>query len=236
MRALAVLFLAAFASTGPVYTGPVYPGSTSKGFTLIAKVIFGSSRDLANLVNNRVVVAAHTGAGFNVAVLYPEGYPGSIFYQNGTTEQVASGETTIINDEATPPSPFGMQIQSREAFDLAYPAEHSITVNAGPGSKVSWEQQREMWVLKNGLYGERGGSFVACNNTVPYYRSTFFTLMYLYPDEDLAEDRCVGILILPKCAILEDLPDGAYSSHKFAVDVACYDDPGAFAGWIGGRD
>jgi len=230
MRALAVLFLAAFASTGPVY-----PGSTSKGFTLIAKVIFGSSRDLANLVNNRVVVAAHTGAGFNVAVLYPEGYPGSIFYQNGTTEQVASGETTIINDEATPPSPFGMQIQSREAFDLTYPAEHSITVNAGPGSKVSWEQQREMWALKNGLY-ERGGSFVACNNTVPYYRSTFFTLMYLYPDEDLAEDRCVGILILPKCAILEDLPDGAYSSHKFAVDVACYDDPGAFAGWIGGRD
>jgi len=237
MRAFAVFSLAASASTAPItissYESATPNFSTYKGFTLVAKVISDPSHHLASSVNNRVVIAAHTGAGFNVAVLYPEGYPGSIFYQNGTAEQVASGETTIINDEAMPPSPFGMQIQGPEAFDLTYPTEHSVTVNVGLGSKVSLEEQREIRVLKNGLDVKGVGTFMACNNTVPYYQSSFWTLMYLYPGEELAEGTCVQILLVPKCAVLGALPDGAYSSHEFAVEVKCYDDPGAFAGWVG---
>ena len=88
-------------------------------------------------------------------------------------------------------------------------------------------------MLKNGLDVKGGGTFTACNNTVPYYRKSFWTLMYLYPGEELAEDTCVQILLIPKCAVLEDLPDGAYSSHEFAVEAECYNDPGAFAGWVG---
>ncbi|KAK0655623.1 hypothetical protein B0T16DRAFT_301215, partial [Cercophora newfieldiana] len=196
--------------------------STSKGFTLIAKVTSDPSSDLASTVNNRVVIAAHTGAGFNVAVLYPSNSSGSIFYQNGTAEQVASGETSIINDEATPPSPFGMQIQSAEQFDVTYPTEHSITINVGYGTKVSFEDKNGIQVLRNGLDEEGTGSFAVCNNTVPYYHGAFWTLMYLYPGEELAEETCVEVMLVPKCAVLEDLPEGSYSSHEFAVDVGCY--------------
>lgn len=239
MRALAVISLTAFASAAPTTTISSYNSGaaaripTSKGFTLVAKVISDPSHKLASSVNNRVVIAAHTGAGLNVAVLYPEDNDGSIFYQNGTAEQVASGETTIINDEATPPSPFGMQIQTPQAFDLVYPKEHSITINAGLGSKVSFETKRDITVLRNGLDVSGTGAFAVCNNTVPYYRTKFWTLMYTYAGEELAEDACVLVLLVPKCAVLKDLPKGAYSSHEFAVEVECYEDPGAFAGWLG---
>jgi len=165
------------------------------------------------------------GAGFNVAVLYPKNYTnGAIFYQNGTAEQVSSGQTHLINDEATPLSPFPMSIQGPDVFDVTYPTEHSVLINVVNSSAVSFEEKGGFkQVLKNGLDVGGEGTFAVCNNTVPYYRSAFWTLMYVYGGEELAEE-CVGVVMLPRCAILEDLPEGSYSSHEFAVEVECYEE------------
>ncbi|KAK0632483.1 hypothetical protein B0T14DRAFT_490837 [Immersiella caudata] len=226
MRAIALLSLSTFASSLPTAYQPPPPSlSTSKGFTLVAKVLPSSgSSPLAPLVDSRVLIAAHVGAGFNVAVLYPRNYTNAaIFYQNGTPEQVSSGQTMLINDEATPPSPFPMSIQGPDVFDRTYLTQHSVLVNVVNSSAVSFEERNGVQVLKNGLDPVGEGTFAVCNNTVPYYRSAFWTLMYVYGGEELAEE-CVEVVMVPKCAVLADLPEGSFSSHEFAVEVKCYEE------------
>ncbi|KAK4451541.1 hypothetical protein QBC34DRAFT_401284 [Podospora aff. communis PSN243] len=225
MRALTLLSLSTLAFSLPTSYGPPPPSlSTCKAFTLIAKVLPSSaSSPLAPLVDSRILIAAHVGAGFNVAVLYPQNYTnGAVFYQAGTPEEVASGRTIIINDQARPLSPFPMSIQGPEEFDLTYPTQHSVLVNVVDSSHVSFEQKAGVQALKNGLDVSGEGTFAVCNNTVPYYRSVFWTLMYVYGDEELAEE-CVEVVMVPKCAVLEDLPEGSFSSHELAVEVGCYE-------------
>jgi len=228
MRAATILSLAALASAVPTTTKHQSPSSKSKGFTLVAKVS-NPNHDLSPSINNRVIIAAHTGAGFNVAVLYPAGSNGSIFYQNGTAAEVAAGTTTLINDEATPLTPFGLSIQSPAQFDTTYPTEHAIFINAGRGTRVTLVNgNRGYPIVHNGLdtstdKGQGRGTFAACDNTVPYYQKKFVTLMYVYGGEKVPEG-CAPVVLVPQCAVLAALPEGSYASHEFANEVGCFGD------------
>ena len=222
MHAIALFSLAAFSIAAPTTIHP----ATSKGFTLVARVT-DVKRDFTPSISNWVFSTIHTGAALNVAVL-SEGYA-RVFYENGT----AAGNTSIITDGATPPVPFGVSIQRPTQFDSLYPTEHSIFVNAGYGTRASIAPSG-FPVLRNGQ-DLGGGTFVACNNSVPYYQNMkFITLQYAYGNETVPSGcapvallpQCAPVALLPQCAALSELPDDAYASHEFAVEVRCFGDAG----------
>ncbi|KAK1757298.1 hypothetical protein QBC47DRAFT_411421 [Echria macrotheca] len=197
--------------------------SESLGFMLIAKV--DASKDMNPSIHNWVFSTIHVGAAQNVAVLTAPSTksPGRVFYENGTAEQVASGETTIITDGASPPAPFGVTIQGPRQFDQTYPKEHSIYVNAGPGSFASIGGSAAWYPTLRNWQDEGAGTFAACNNMVPYYGDTnrFITVQYVYGGEEVPTD-CVPVTLVAQCADLDELPADAWASHQFAVEVRCY--------------
>ncbi|KAK4465444.1 hypothetical protein QBC42DRAFT_261232 [Cladorrhinum samala] len=187
--------------------------STSNAFFLVAHVT-DSNHDLSPSVNNYVLSTAHTGAGMNAAILTSApATSGRIFYENGTADEVQAGQTHILTDGATPPVPFGIYIQ-----DPSQPSS-SIPINGGQGtiSSISGSDP----VLTNGQ-GE--GTFLACNETIPYYNLNFITLHYSYDASPAVPENCAPIVLVPQCTQLNALPDNAYSSHEFAVQVPCYED------------
>lgn len=89
MKVLA-LGLLGFASAVPVSSrqAPSYPAtSKSNGFYLVAKVA-DPSKELDPPVDGWAVNTVHTGAGLNEAILLDNPSTNSIFYQNGTAEQI----------------------------------------------------------------------------------------------------------------------------------------------------
>lgn len=183
--------------------------STSKGFNLVAHVT-DPTHDLTPSLEGQVLGAAHTGAGFNAAVFY--GTTGRLFYQNGTAEQVANRETTIVTDGGTPPFSFTLQVQpageARRILDISIGQGTANTVVAADGGAQ----------LVNGL-GE--GTWLACNELVPYYNREFVTLQYAYGEGAEVPEGCAPIVLVPECAALNDLPEGSLSSHEFATEVTC---------------
>jgi hypothetical protein len=224
MHAILSLGLAALAAAAPAKRQiiPHYPTtSRSTGFTLVANVT-ALSADFAPSINNWVLETAHVGAGENIAVLMPETdeIKGRIFYQNGTTEEVRYHQTTVITDGATPLYPWGIQVPTTTGPD--------VTVNIGQGTNVWLTTFPEPYSYIGGA-----GTFVACNETVPYYGKNFITLKYAYPTTTDANGNyeynanipagCAPIRLLPQCTPLNDLPAGSVSSHEFAANVSCYD-------------
>jgi len=225
---LSLAALAALSTAAPAVRRQNTP-TASKGFTLVAKVT-DPSKDFSPSVDNWVFSTIHTGPPTSRAVLSQGN--SRIFYENGTSADVAAGTTTLITDSATPPTPFGVTIQGPTEYDVTYPTEHSIFVNAGTGTLLSVGGG----FLANGLDRGTGdeGTFVACNNTVPYYRDLrFITLQYVY-DGETAPQGCAPVVLVPQCATLNDLPPDAYASHEFALDVGCYQNVSALSwSWEG---
>jgi hypothetical protein len=177
--------------------------STSKGFNLVAHVTDATS-DLTPSVEGLFLSTAHTGAGFNAAVLSSD--HGRLFYQNGTTPQ----DSDILTDGGTPPFPFSLQVQP------AGEARRILDISVGQGTTGSIDAQGK---LVNGL-GE--GAFLACRQVVPYYNYEFITLQYVYGKADPAGlEGCATIELVAKCAELNELPEGSLSSHEFATEVKC---------------
>ncbi|KAK3392888.1 hypothetical protein B0H63DRAFT_456766 [Podospora didyma] len=238
MHNVLILGLAALAAAAPAKRQvPHYPPtSLSNGFFLVANVT-DPSLDLSPSINGWVFQTAHTGPPTNAAVLQAPGssVPGRVFYENGTAEQVHYGQSTVITDGATPPTPFGIFIQSPTEFDITYPTEHDLFVNAGPGtpSRIT-DFPNPYPILQN---NQGVGTFVACNNTVPYYGYKFITINYAYatfegPDGGYEyhaniPEGCAPINLVPQCTTLNTLPPDAYASHEFAAPVRCYDDVAA---------
>ncbi|KAK0703086.1 hypothetical protein B0T26DRAFT_599712, partial [Lasiosphaeria miniovina] len=213
------------------------PTSLSQGFFLVANVT-DPSKDLVPSINGWVVQAAHTGPALDVAVLQSptSSVPGRIFYENGTAEQVRFGRSSVLTDTATPLTPYGIIVQNSTRFDATYPTEHDVFINGGTGtpSSITNFPNSPYAVLQNNL---GPGTFVACNNTVPYYGRKFITIEYAYAtfvgpdggflyDADIP-DGCAPISLVPQCTTLNSLPPGAFASHEFAATVRCYDNVAA---------
>ncbi|KAK0671455.1 hypothetical protein QBC41DRAFT_354257 [Cercophora samala] len=190
------------------------PNTFSPGFLLVVHVT-NPDQDFTPSVNNAAVNSIHAGPGFRVATISPALTDGHVFYQNGTLDQAEDGETTVLFDSATPPTPFGILVQ-----DPSAPMDN-IAINAGPGSYNSVNGDPAVnAALVNGL-GE--GTYLVCNATVPYYHQNFLTLQYAYEGEETPEE-CVEVELVPQCAELNELPPGSHSSHEHALSVRCYED------------
>ncbi|KAK4164251.1 prolyl tripeptidyl peptidase [Cladorrhinum sp. PSN259] len=185
----------------------------SNGFLLVAKVT-DPSHDLDPSVNNYVLSTVHTGAALNAAVLSPAPVTsGRIFYENGTSTQVDDKQTNILTDGATPPVPFGLYVQ-----DPTQPPSN-IPINVGPGT-FNTISESDLIVIN----GQGEGTYLACNATVPYYNRNFITLQYAYGSSPTIPENCAPIELVPQCTTLNELPDDAYASHEYAVEVQCYED------------
>ncbi|KAK4151882.1 hypothetical protein C8A00DRAFT_16751 [Chaetomidium leptoderma] len=198
------LSIAAVATALPSQQPRTTTPSQSKGFYLAAKLADGAS-DIDPPVNGLFLGTAHTGAGLNAAVFYTAG---RLFYQNGT-----AGDSTIVTDGGTPPFPSSLTVNG--------PTEprRILDINVGEGTANAIVETNGQPQLVNGL-GE--GGYLACIAEVPYYRQDFTTLQFDYSDGQAAvPEGCVRVTLVPQCAELNELPDGSYSSHEFAMDVAC---------------
>jgi hypothetical protein len=208
---IAALTLAAAATALPNHLGRSTTAATLakfKGFYLTARVT-DPAHDLDPSVDNWVLGTIHTGAGLNAAVFSTGS--GRLFYENGTAEQVANLQTTIVTDGGTPPFPSSLMLQG------AGEPRRIGEINVGYGTANSVVAEGENVRLVNGL-GE--GTYLACTATVPYYNQEFVTLQYLYGKVEVPEG-CAPVELVPRCATLNELPEGSLSSHEFAVEVDC---------------
>ncbi|AEO54488.1 hypothetical protein MYCTH_2297118 [Thermothelomyces thermophilus ATCC 42464] len=192
--------------------------SKSKGFNLVAHVADPGS-DLSPSVEGLLLTTAHTGAGFNAAV-FADADAGSerVFYQNGTAARPGGmrSKSTLLTDGGTPPFPFSMQVQSGGE------PRRIVDISVGQGTSHYVDARGR---LVNAEDAGRRGSWLACNAVVPYYNETFTTLQYAYDyhrgDSPAGLEGCAAIELVARCAELNDLPDDAYSTHEFAVEVRC---------------
>lgn len=227
MRAptLSLLSLTTFTAALPqAYTSiPSIPSSTSNAFILHARVLPNqANQTLAAWAQNRSVEAYHIGAGINLAAIVGPN-DGAIFYLNGTLDDIAAGTTSVINDEGSPPFPVPMSAQGPDEFDLTYPTEHSVEISVNKHSYFSFEENEEgLQILRNELDESGEGGFMVCYNYVPYYRVWWEVAMYRYKGEEVPE-QCVEVEFVPRCAVLNELPVDAFSSHEWAAEVECYE-------------
>ncbi|KAH6660984.1 hypothetical protein BKA67DRAFT_642004 [Truncatella angustata] len=211
---------------------PHYPPTQlSTGFRLIANVT-DPSKDFNPPVNNWVFNGIHTGAGSNDAVLLPDGTDsGRIFYVNGTAEEVFYGQGSTLTDGGSPPFPFGIYVASEDQTDAD--GFHDVSVNVGSGNKGV--QLTRFPVVYPTLKGVGQGTYVACDQKVPYYNANYITVRWTYDTVDpetflnvhQIPEGCVAINLVPECATLNDLPEGSLSSHEFASSSVCYGDVSA---------
>ncbi|KAK6078637.1 hypothetical protein SCUP515_09687 [Seiridium cupressi] len=229
------LAIAGVASATPLSSRQVVPHypptQSSTGFRLIANVT-DPSEDFTPPVDNWVFNAIHVGAGFNDAVLLPDGTDsGRIFYVNGTAEDVYYYRGSTLTDGGTPPFPYGIYVASEDQTDAG--GSHDVSVNVGSGTTgVQLTRFPDVYPT---LAGAGQGTYVACNQTVPYYQKNYITVRWTYdtidPDTSLnvhqIPEGCVAINLIPECATLNDLPEGSLSRHEFAATSVCYDDVSA---------
>ncbi|KAK8105083.1 hypothetical protein PG999_008442 [Apiospora kogelbergensis] len=208
---------------------PHYPETKqSKGFSLVANVT-DPSKDLNPPINHWRLASLHVGAGLGDAVL--ESDFAWTFYLNGTAEDVRYGRAHTLADGGTPPFPWGIAV---DEAGTSYPdmgALHGISINAGSG-EAGIEPARFPEHYPT-LLTPHAGTYVACNQTEPYYRQNFITVRAVFDTVDPATgldvrpplpDQCVAITLVPQCADLPDLPEGSQSSHQFANTINCYED------------
>ncbi|KAK7955805.1 uncharacterized protein PG986_005027 [Apiospora aurea] len=198
---------------------PHYPPTQqSKGFNLVANLT-DPSKDFKPSIKSWQLSGLHVGAGLGDAALTASS--GRLFYQNGTAEETRYNQAHTLSDGGTPLFPWGIAVD--DATD-AGGVLHGISINAGSGQAgVQLAQFPEHYpILRT---PQSPGTYVACNQTVPYYGSNFITVRATYGDaQQRVPDNCVAITLVPQCAELNDVPAGSYSSHEFANTVNCYAD------------
>jgi hypothetical protein len=221
--ALSLGLMAALTAASPLASRQVVPNypptSTSQGFHLVVNVT-DPSADFDPPINNQYVTSIHVGPPLNLVGVSPTA--GRIFYQNGTAEEVRYGQSTVISDGATPPSPFGLSLAPDEGSDVVSTAR----LDAGPGTTgivLSRFPEPYVFLLPQ--------TYLACKEFVEYYQSEFIIIKQadVSIDEDGSinynvPDNCAAVRLLPECTELNELPDDAYSSHEFAYHSQCYED------------
>lgn len=222
---LGLLGLAAASPLGYVephiVTNPRYPErSTSTGFNLIVNVT-DHSKDFERPIHNSQITTIHVGAGLSLVGVVEK--DGRVFYQNGTKDQRQDGEATVLTDGGTPRTPAGLAIHQNKGNKQLY----DTTLNFGPGTPGV-----QLNALDDPYTYMLPETFVACNESLEYYQGKHFVVIKqarLSIDENNEiqrniPDGCVPIRLVPQCAKLEELPEGSYSSHEFALNSKCYDD------------
>lgn len=207
---------APFAATTPFTRRQVIPNypekSLSQGFKLVANVT-DLSQDLSPSVNYFEVAGYHTGAAMNAAVLTESN--GRVFYANGTIEEWRYARSNVISDSGgVQPFPEGLQMTLEEGQENLYAG--TLNVGAGTAGIVSSRFPEPYSFMLP-------GSFAICPEHVggvPEAKQ----LVLKRVDGLVVPADCAPVNLVPQCAELPELPEGAISSHEFVLDTACYPD------------
>ncbi|KAM0278478.1 hypothetical protein ACHAQH_005145 [Verticillium albo-atrum] len=214
--------LAGLTTASPLAARQVsYPEkSKSLGFTLVVNVTDPAS-DFCESINHYTLSSIHVGAGQALAAISTDS--ARVWYLNGTQQEISESQGTVVTDGGTPPFPNGIDIAEAEDSVSA------VRVDAGDGTKgVQLANFPDPYTY---LTAPLAGSYLVCNESVPYYQGRKFLLLK-HAETEVDEDGeiesnvpedCVAVRLLPQCADLEDLPEGAIASHAFANEVGCYD-------------
>ncbi len=224
------LAFAAAASTGQD-PGCIPRPSASRGFRLVVNVTDPSS-DLSPSIQGSFLSLAHIGPAQNRAIILPT--EGPVFYQNGTFKDITMQRIGILTDGGTPPFPEGLTYASDSGTNTTQGAPLFVNAGAsGGGTRLTrlWDPYSYLTILSNVVES----TLVVCNSTIPYYgESRFFNVVnWVTARRDatgthlVLPEGCAAIRLVPQCAVLNELPEGAYSSHEFAQEVRCYEDVGA---------
>ncbi len=215
---LAVLSASALVAASPIASF----ASTSNAFYLAANVTDAASA-LAAVVQGSTVTGYHASAGFSTAVLQkPDANSaGRVFYYNSSAPDAGdfltdTGGAVIV--------PYGFLVQGPAEFSDSDNTEHSVYLQTGHGSNAALATSAPAVYVENPLAGTAGGSFVACNRSVPYAHSGIYgiAVQYVYAGATKPAE-CVSIELTPLCApALSALPAGSLSTHEFAQTVPCY--------------
>lgn len=165
-----------------------------------------------------------------------------VFYQNATSGEEGGKGSTIVMDAGAQGFPMSLLFWEAEAGggqadgqgeeggqgdagDAGDGGEGvspiDVTVSGStPGLSVREEEENAPRVAYSG-----GGTFWICDLYVEYYRAVY--PVFAWSEGDVAADGCRGVDVVPVCAKLEDLPDGALGTHEFVEEVGCFVDGGA---------
>lgn len=221
--------LLGLAAASPILTRDVVPNypskDTSKGFNLVVNLT-DPSADFSPSIKNAFIASIHTGAGQALVGITSDVTRSRIFYQNGTVEENRYGQSNVLSDGGTPPTPQGFQLTKDDGSETLSTA----TMNFGPGTPgIALSRFPEPYSF---LIPE---TFVACNTSLAYYGGQYF-ITIKQAQTTVSEDGeiqrnipegCAAIRLVPQCATLNELPPDAYASHEFALDSFCYNNVAA---------
>lgn len=179
--------------------------SSSKGFNLILQ-LNDPATDFDPPVQNSFITSIHTGAGLALVGISPD--QGRVFYQNGTQEELLSGQSTVITDSGTPPFPSGLKLTD-DGTDIT-----TANLDAGPGTRgLSLSDGDGTHLMP--------GTFFACKEALDYYGGKEFVIIK-QSNEEAVPAQCRAAKLVPQCTELNELPEGSTSSHEFALDSPCH--------------
>ncbi|KAK4443633.1 hypothetical protein QBC34DRAFT_260327, partial [Podospora aff. communis PSN243] len=198
--------------------------SASYGFRLVLNLT--SPSDLTPPIHNTYLNLAHIGPAQNRAIALPT--PGPIFYQNGTSSASSLSFTTTLTDGGTPPFPEGITYSQLPNSTQGA----AVFITAGSGAQnVKLTRLFNPLSYLTVLDEVVGSTFVVCDGRVEYYgEKEFQVINWVTTTRDatgmhlVVPEGCVGVNLVPECAVLEALPGDARASHEWAQEVRCYED------------
>jgi len=219
-------FLPLVASISAVPTArqaPNYPPySSSVNFNLIANVT-DPACDFTPSIQGWTLIGYHVGAGEAFGVLQnptpepsnPDTGPGSVFYVNGTEEEVEYNQGTLVMHEGIYPAGFYVDPQNVTNED----GEHVVHIDIRPGEPGINIAQFPSPIPH--LQGPEDGGYYACNNTL-IYGAPAIQLLFKYYGESTPEG-CVDVHLLTQCvtnATVDEFGDNIVNCYE---DVASID-------------
>lgn len=190
--------------------------STARGLKLRVR-LRDPRADLASPVQHQYVRSIHEGAGTNLVGFRAD--TGLVFYVNGTDSDDGMS-WSIVSDGGTPPAPYGLSLHTLDDDDDDDRDVQVARLDVGPGD--------------DGVYVPAAGAgrpqlrptgWLACNEPLAYYGGKRFNVLRRGGTTgELPPEECVAVALLPECAELKELPEGALASHEFVREVSCYRD------------
>ncbi|KAH8647237.1 hypothetical protein BX600DRAFT_476357 [Xylariales sp. PMI_506] len=215
--------LAGLAAASPLGKRSAPPVSQAQGFTLVANITDPTQTIFDPSVNGWSLTGTHVGAGVNAAVLSQT--PGSVFFINGTGQDVSRTSTTVALPPITSSDSDGNPVyvpQGLQFSAVGDAGELFIGLNIGLGT----QGVGIVGGLRSAypeLVGPYAGTYVVCHQSDPAYGRPQYNVAL---EQESVPDNCVAINLLAQCA---DLPafDGAEELNIINVGVECYDDVAA---------
>lgn len=201
--------MATLASAAAIPTAPT--PLSSIGITLMMRVV-DPDTDFSPPVDNVFLSSAHIGAAMDAVVPATADHPeGRVFWVNGTDEEIQGKQGRLMTDSGSFAQGWAM---NKDGNTLVSP----VTLLPGlrnPGVTVT----------NDGLAFLQPEDYMACKRPFPVGGQTAVEL-FQRDTRDNAQlpDDCIKVKLIPQCADLPPLQDGADYNRDLARFSRCYAD------------